>query len=78
MKLRHLINELNALKLCKGEEFYEKLLEYDFLVRTIQTEDFQIIDETQRIGIYIDSLANEVQFIAYLEKGEKNGIPTIN
>ena len=72
MKLRNLINELEALKLVKGDQFYEKLLNYDFLVKIINPEHFELVDETQRIGIYIDSLADEVQFVAYLEKGEKN------
>ena len=67
MKLRHLINELEHLKLVKGEEFYEKLLNFDFLVRTINKSNFDIIDETQSIGIYLDDVVDECQIIAYLE-----------
>ena len=67
MKLRHLINELEHLKSVKGEEFYEKLLNFDFLVRIINKNNFDIIEETQSIGIYLDDIADECQVIAYLD-----------
>lgn len=67
MKLRHLINELEHLKKVKGEDFYEKLLNFDFLVRVINKSNFDIIEETQSIGIYLDDIADECQVIAYLE-----------
>ena len=65
MKLRHFLSELEKIRLTKGEELFEKLQEYDFTVNVINTEG-KMIEQTQRIGIYIDGIADEVQFIAYV------------
>lgn len=70
MKLRHLINELEHLKLVKGNDFYEKLLNFDFLVDIIDPNGYERVDQTQSIGIYLDDIADECIITAYIERGE--------
>lgn len=67
MKLRHLLNEIEKLRFEKGEHLFEKLQNYDFTVNIINNEG-QMLEQTQRIGIYIDGIADEIQFIAYVDK----------
>ena len=66
MKLRHLLNELEKIRFEKGENLFEKIQDYDFIINVINNEG-QMIEQTQRIGIYIDSIADEIQFIAYTD-----------
>lgn len=72
MKLRHLIDELEHLKVMKGKDFYEKLLNFDFLVDIIDPNGYVRVDQTQSIGIYLDDIADECQIVAYVERGDKN------
>lgn len=74
MKLRHLINELDSLKVRNGDEFYEKLLEYDFLVDIINPQTYDRLEQTQNISIYLDGITDEIKIIAYLKKGEDNNV----
>ena len=79
MKLRHLIDELNYLKTLKGDEFYENLLNFDFLVRVCNKETLQPLDETKAIGIYLDDVVDECQFIAYFtDKGDIKNEKEVN
>lgn len=68
MKIRHLINELTALKGRFGEDFYEKLLEFDFTIKICSLDS---IEETQRVGIILNKTTDECEIIAYLDNLEE-------
>ena len=78
MKLRNLINDLNRLKVLHGKETYENILDFDFLVRIVKKDNFNVIEETKSIGIYLDDVSDECQIIAYVDKGEKEENVPVN
>ncbi|MBP5446225.1 MAG: hypothetical protein J6Y28_08655 [Acholeplasmatales bacterium] len=70
MKIRHLINELNLLKAKIGDDYYEKLLNFDFLVKVYKGSE--LIVESQNIGLYLDDITDELHVLVYENKGSEN------
>ena len=69
MKIRHLINELNSLKAKLGDDYYEKLLNFDFLVRVYKGSELDV--ESQNIGLYLDDVTDELHVLVYEPKENK-------
>lgn len=63
MKVRNLINELDSLRAKLGDDYYEKLLNFDFLVRVYKGADLEI--ESQNIGLYLDDVTDELRVSVY-------------
>lgn len=68
MKIRNLINELDSLRTKLGDDYYEKLLNFDFLVRAYKGANLEI--ESQNIGLYLDDVTDELQVLVYEPREE--------
>lgn len=72
MKIRNLINELELLKQKFGDDYYQKLLNFNFLVEV--NAGSSLVLESQNIGLYLDDVTDELHVIVYENKGALNNV----
>lgn len=72
MKIRHLVNELELLKQKFGDDYYQKLLNFDFLVKV--NVGSNLVLESQNIGLYLDNITDELHVIVYENKGALDNV----